>query len=100
MSKLEDLKRQKQQIELEIGREEKSEAERKRALDLHENYFKVACPDCRGTGEVSQGGADIESDPPWLDTCKSCRGDGWLYARKWMGMRAEHDMEHSQVTCP
>lgn len=96
---LEELRRQRANLDLQIAQAEKSEAERKREMLLLVSYLKVACAGCNGTGEASVGGADVESDPPNWATCQYCGGRGYLYGRKFEGRR-EHDMDHNEVGAP
>lgn len=99
MSHLDDLKRKRAELDHQIAEAELSETEARKAIVLMTSYVKVVCTDCEGTGEVSEGGADIESDPPFSVTCPACHGKGWLYARKFE-KRGGHDLEYHEVQAP
>jgi DnaJ-class molecular chaperone len=95
---LEELKRQRANLDRQIAQAEKTEAEQKLALTLAASYVKVVCSGCNGRGEVGFMGGSDNSDMETRD-CDDCHGRGYLYGRAWDGKKF-YDMDHNQVTAP
>jgi DnaJ-class molecular chaperone len=95
--KLNELKAEKARLEKEIKKEELRLLEDKKRDSLAKYYVRIVCLTCEGLGEVSRGGADIESDPPYEDLCEDCNGKGFLFARNFEDNK-KHDTEFDERT--
>lgn len=93
---LQEMKKNHRALGRQIKDAERDAREKVIAADLARSYVKVCCRDCSGTAELSEGGADAESDPPFGVPCRYCQGQGYLWARRWEG-RIQHDMTHHRV---
>ncbi len=93
---LKEMRRAHKALGVQIAQAELALEEKKKAKQLADDYAKVVCSCCCGTGERSEGGADIESDPPFAVTCGGCGGDGFVYAQLFTG-KADYDLKHHQV---
>lgn len=92
--RLEDLRDQRRKLDEEIGGIEKAEKNKRKATTLERDYVKVVCPSCEGRAASSRMGSD-NSDVFEID-CDSCQSRGYLYGRKFDGVRS-YDMEFNEV---
>lgn len=73
---LQRLAAQRDQLKAEIAGRDESDLRRQHCV-------KVVCLTCCGTGQVTCGGADLISDPPYQENCDECNGAGYRWAVKW-----------------
>lgn len=85
---LEELRKRRERIEAEIRRLEDKAREQRRQKELERNYLKAVCFRCGGTGMVLKGHDALDAV---TETCGSCDGEGWVWVRKWDGVRRMHD---------
>ena len=95
MSEIEDLKKVRNEVDGKIKALEKVEANRLKANEIATKYIQVVCSNCYGTGICGRGGADIESDPPYEDSCGECRGNGYRLKRRFEGNK-EYDLTYHE----
>lgn len=75
-----ELQGRKRRYETKIEKIEKEIIEEEKAQGLR-GMIKIECERCDGTGSVTMGGADLESDPPYELPCDDCGGEGYTYMR-------------------
>ena len=88
MTTLNELKRQRDGLNVTIKAMEKEAEKAERHIAIKTDYVKVVCPNCYGTGMISKGGADILSDPPWEDPWP---GSGDLHTQREVRRRSLAD---------
>lgn len=70
--------------------------EQEKTLEMGTDYVKVVCDYCWGTGVNGDDWDDDwdEGPRPESEPCEECKGNGYVFMRKWDGRKKEHVHTH------